>query len=392
MRQNLAIVVLLGLLTAECAAITTFLGMNTSRCEHNPATDRPYGKNECRCVGMDNLKGYFATQVKFTHVQYPAEMGASCEAWEQGTHPECKGSVPPQWCTQKWCYVDPCSCNLDVLPKMTEAGTEYQGKPAYYSYDTCGSADLWSQGSEGACVNQKSEASCAKLPKCAWDGKQCGGKEIVEKCKETEKKADPAYGDEDCRCIGLGGRDIGKAFMHINDKDLVSYPPNVGSTCQAWESDTHPDCKKDGDKPSWCSSKWCFVDPCKCKIKVSPKVVMPSNQYMRFQGKTAYWSYATCGSEDTWTSGNKGITYCVSQKSESECSKVDKCAWNGKECLGKALVDICAKQESTGVLGVEDPLQSGAHSSMPLTALLIAVLGVTLLAEFSNTPCLAMVQ
>merc|ERR1719486_1492425 len=148
MMQNLAITVLLGLLATEGAAMTAFLGMNMSRsggrCENKPQGSL-HGKNECRCVGVNDLKGYFAVQINYRHIQYPADLGASCAAWDQGTHPECKEGVPPQWCTQKWCYVDPCSCNLEVLPKVTSTDIKYQGQPAYYSYTTCGGMDFWSE-------------------------------------------------------------------------------------------------------------------------------------------------------------------------------------------------------------------------------------------------------
>jgi len=263
---------------------------------------------------------------------------------------------------------------------MTVSGIKYQGNDAYWSYATCGSTDFFSAETKGACINQKSQGECEKLSKCAWDGKQCGGKEVVKTCKESDKKDVSIYGEEDCRCVGLDGRDIGKAFMHINDKDMIAYSANVGSTCKAWENENHPDCLKDGEKPAWCSAKWCFVDPCKCKTKVAPKAVMDANKAMRFQGKTAYWSYATCGSEDSWSAGMKN-QYCPEQKSEAACAKLSKCGWTGKECLGKALVEICAKQEETGILGVEAPLpESSALSLSPVKTLLVLLT----IAGFSN--------
>jgi len=378
MMQNLAIVLGLGLLTTQTAAISAFLGSNGTQLQVSCAKKNPnsvsYGKDKCRCIGIDNLKGYYASQENFHHVQRTAETGASCSAWDKGMHPECLGTVKPGWCSQEWCYVDPCSCDLDVLPKQTVVGITYQGMPAYWSYNTCGSTDFYSQtmvGAADACVNQKDKATCSKQSKCAWDGKQCGGKEILETCKALAKKDEAVYGQEDCRCVGLGSKDAGKAFMHINEK--VSYDINVGSTCHAWESDSHPDCLKDGDKPSWCSAKWCFVDPCKCKTATPPKAVMPANRYMRFQGKTAYWTYATCGSEDTWSSTHKGM-YCAERKTEAKCVELSKCAWNGKSCLGKALVEICAKQEETGVLGMETPLQSGSVSLQSFKALILVLM------------------
>lgn len=372
MWQSVATTFWLGLVTVDQSALAVFLSTNVT-CTKSRVTT--YGKDKCPCVGIDNLKGYYATQQQFYHVQYAAEAGASCAAWDDGMHPKCRGGGPT-WCKQKWCYVDPCNCDLDVVPKVTKAGIEYQGGPAYWSYDTCGGVDFWSQDMDpDACTKQKSEAACSKNENCAWNGKQCGGKEAVNACSAAKKNDVTKYGEEDCRCVGLGGRSPGKAFMYVNKKDLAEYPANLGATCEAWEMDAHPDCLKDGSKPAWCSAKWCFVDPCKCKAAVPPKAVMKSNSDMRFQGKTAYWSYATCGSTDSWSSNSShGGVYCNQQKSEAACSKVSKCAWDGKQCLGKALVEICAKQEESGLLGMEAPLPgSGARGLGPLAALLWAL-------------------
>jgi len=373
------------LLATRSATMNVIIGTNTSLRGAGESLADAYGDNKCRCIGIDNMKGYYAAQVDFHHVQYQAETGATCDTWDQGKNPACKATVPPQWCNQAWCYVDPCSCDIEKLATPTETGIVFQGKPAYWSYHTCGSTDFYGQTAKAAaatqgkdafpdaCVHQKSPDSCAQKSDCAWDGKKCGGKDIVEMCKGDAKKEESKFGEEDCRCVGLGGsgREVGKAFLHINDKDLVAYPATVGGSCEAWEDTTHPDClKKDGERPAWCSDKWCFVDPCKCKTKVAPKAVMPANQFMRFQGKTAYWSYATCGSVDSWTSEHTD-QYCPPQKTEEDCVKLDKCAWTGKECLGKALATICEKQESTGILGMESPLPSGAFSLAPLKALAV---------------------
>jgi len=239
-----------------------------------------YGQSPCPCVGIDNLRGYSAATLDDNHVMYTLEAGASCAAWDSGMHPDCMGAAPPQWCMQKWCYVDPCKCNLDTLPKMTqmmigpEPAVKYQGLPAYWSYQTCGGIDYYTGSmSKDACVMQKDAYKCSTNPKCAWDGKRCGGKEAVQGCL-TKDTLDPfTYGEQDCRCIGLGGRGPGKAHMFIDESTKAHYPPDVGSVCKAWEADVHPDCKGGvSPRPSWCDAKWCFVDPCSCTVDVPPKV------------------------------------------------------------------------------------------------------------------------
>jgi hypothetical protein len=106
---------------------------------------------------------------------------------------------------------------------------------------------------------------------------------------------------------------------------------------------------------------------------------MEANSAMRFQGKTAYWSYATCGSVNEWSTNMKS-KYCVSQTTESGCTAMKKCTWTEGKCLGKAFVEICAKQKETGVLGVEVfETKSSAFAITPLAALL-AVAGVGMAA------------
>lgn len=364
------------LLATRTAAMSAVLGSNASNLRSSPIQQTSYGKDPCPCVGIDNLKGYYASQEDYYHVQRPVEAGASCEAWDDAKHPACRGSMPPQWCSQSWCYVDPCNCKLDVVPKMSTAGIKYQGNDAYWSYNTCGGTDFFTADasySPDACVAQKKAGDCTKNDKCAWDGKQCMGKQAAATC--DAKRDEAVHGQDDCRCVGLDGRTTGKAFMYITEEEQTAYPPSVGATCNAWEMDSHPECKKDGAKPTWCSAKWCFVDPCKCKAAIPPKTVMGPNRGMRFQGKTAFWSYATCGSKDTWTKAHSG-KYCIFHDTEEKCAKQDRCAWNGKDCLGKALVNICKKQQETGILGMEAPL-SGAHTSTAFAAFSAMVMALT---------------
>jgi len=337
-----------------------------------------YGKSKCPCVGIDNIEGYYATNMDFYHVQYPLEAGSSCHPWDLSAHPDCMGGDGPAWCMEAWCYVDPCNCELEDLPGLSKAGVEYQGGPAYWSYNTCGFMDLYTKSmSKDACVAQENQTACEALPKCMWDnsgdlwsvddstgesirglrkGGQCGGRKAVETCKGANKAManEPTlYGMEGCQCIGLAGRTPGKAFLYINSQDQIAYPPDVGSTCRAWEADTHPECLKEGvEVPEWCGQSWCFVDPCKCKTAQPPKIVMEANQNLKFQGKTAFWSPETCGNKDSWSTAHTG-EYCVTQKSEEDCNANRRCGWTGTACLGTALVSICAKQQETGILGFE---------------------------------------
>jgi hypothetical protein len=377
-----------GLVVVPAKGGVSFLGMNASQlnCKKKAKTEQvgptgnPHGKNKCPCVGIDNIQGYFAAQIDYHHVQYPLEVGSACAAWDKDFNPACKAGVPPAWCQKSWCYVDPCNCDIEVTPKKTGIGLEYQGHAAFWSYSTCGNLDLFTADTAtDNCNKKKDYGTCIQQAGCGWDGKQCLAQDSLATC-ESKKAADPAiYGKEDCRCVGMSGHQNGKAVMYINDHQQVAYHPSVGGTCGAWEQDAHPDClRKAGAKPSFCSQKWCFVDPCKCSGVVPPKTVMEANSDMRFQGKTAYWSYATCGSVDEW-SGNMKSQYCVTQTTETACTAHEKCVWHEGKCLGKAFVEICAKQKESGVLGVEVFEKSSAFATTPFVALL-AMAGVAFAA------------
>jgi len=156
-------------------------------------TDK-WGAEGCRCVGVGPQPGTTKVVIKGKQRKFPADTGAFCQAWEEDRHPDCKGDSPPDWCSQEWCYVDPCSCNMPTPPKTSSYVPDgnYQGRPVYFSYATCGGKDSWTAGNKEACVNQKTNEDCAKLKKCGWTGKECLGKELVSVCKPEDSVQESA--------------------------------------------------------------------------------------------------------------------------------------------------------------------------------------------------------
>ena len=82
---------------------------------------------------------------------YPAERdgttfgGGICASWEQNLPPGCADDAgktlegAPEWCKDKYCYVDPANCDT------TNVITAYfQGSNLHYSYETCGATDRFS--------------------------------------------------------------------------------------------------------------------------------------------------------------------------------------------------------------------------------------------------------
>jgi len=305
--------------------------------EHKEHEEIDRAHEDCRCIGIDELEGEtIATLKDGSKVPYPADLGGRCEAWDLKKHPKCEESSSEPWCKQKWCYVDPCKCkNVGSLPKPSIylKGAQYKGKPVHFSYATCGGKDSYSSEKEKKKTEQDIAKTCAvKVDSSKW-------------------------GAENCQCIGISPQP-GTTKVNIKDK-MVAFPADTGAVCNAWEKENHPECDSD-DAPDWCSQEWCYVDPCSCKLPTPPKTssYLPGSTY---QGKPIYYSYATCGGEDSWTSGNKKA--CVNQKTHAACEDVDKCSWTGKECLGKELVNVC---------GLDD--KSASWSPKAFVALLLPLL------------------
>jgi hypothetical protein len=173
-----------------------------------------WGADSCRCIGFYPQDGTTKVHIDGKLEVFPADTGAVCKKWEEKHHPKCKGDSPPSWCSQAWCYVDPCSCKLATPPKLSSylPTSSYQGKPVYYSYATCGGSDSYTGDVKDACVNQRSSGDCAKHQKCAWTGKECLGKELVNACSATGSHGNDAVAkNEPDRPIGVGAYQDPKA-------------------------------------------------------------------------------------------------------------------------------------------------------------------------------------
>jgi len=302
---------------AEASITRTYTGLraiNVSIGKPKPAG--PYGTATCPCVGIDNIEGDLTATLKDGKTaKYPKDLGARCEAWDQNNHPKCSGDGE-SWCKSKWCYVDPCNCeDIAAHPKPANymPGAKYQGKPVHFSYATCDAMDSYTE-----------------------EKNQRGRFEEIQKTCAVQVDSSK-WGKENCRCVGIGPQE-GHTKVTVEGKK-VDYPADTGATCHAHDAANHPDCKG-SSPPSWCSQEWCYVDPCSCHLETPPKTssYLPDSNY---QGKPIYYSYSTCGATDSWTATNNKEA-CVNQKTKGDCGKLDKCAWDGKRCLGKELVAVCS--------------------------------------------------
>jgi len=333
---------------SSSAAATNLLTSRSSQSLAVAVRSKPrgvlhYGDTDCPCIGFDNIVGETTVVLEGgEEVAFAADLGARCENWDDGMHPLCKGGEDkPKWCTQSWCFVDACNCNIPVLPKMTSyvPDARYRGKPIFFSYATCGGADTFS-------------------------------------------KVLPEIGTPGCRCIGFDNIP-GSTDIRIG-KEVISYPAEIGGSCRTWDTDLHPECKKGQENEPWCQAKWCYVDPCECNLKQPPKVTMYLPE-ASFTGKSLYYSYETCGSPDTFTE-KYNLEACVNQQTKDKCEVLvksnghKKCAWTGDQCLGAELVShpLCvgivkkAKANETAV-------KSGSVAC-PAPAALVAMAALALAA------------
>jgi len=107
-----------------------------------------YGLSECQCIGIEGIEGNLTGVVNGTEVTdlYPADVGSSCTAWDEGKYPgSCDTNSPEDWCSQPWCYVDQTNCVVSDGPYETEVlpNATFHGAVLYYSYVACGGQNTY---------------------------------------------------------------------------------------------------------------------------------------------------------------------------------------------------------------------------------------------------------
>jgi len=212
-------------LSREVAKEVSEVGSSTEVVEFGEVVKNvsKYGDAACQCIGRAGLPGTISVLFEKETLQYPAETGSLCKAWDLHFHPACqKESGRPKWCDEAWCYVDPCSCTIPIPPKTSWylPGATIQGRHIYYSYEACGSEDVYTIENELACVNQDTAESCLGTKTCAWGGTdlKCLGEELLRTCDVApnvlERWSDWAY---------TGGQRDSTRFFGPYDATLLIY-------------------------------------------------------------------------------------------------------------------------------------------------------------------------
>lgn len=130
----------LGLLPA-LASLPFALGAGNANC---PCVDKfpsawaaRWVNASCQVIRGDHLTGEDDDKRDFC---YATDYGlGKCSDWDKGLEPKCTGANPPEWCSQKWCYVNSSACTLNdaTVSTRTVTGGRTVDMP-HYSYVTCG--------------------------------------------------------------------------------------------------------------------------------------------------------------------------------------------------------------------------------------------------------------
>eukprot|EP00929_Paragymnodinium_shiwhaense_P079778 TRINITY_DN4158_c0_g1_i2.p1 TRINITY_DN4158_c0_g1~~TRINITY_DN4158_c0_g1_i2.p1 ORF type:complete len:870 (-),score=240.69 TRINITY_DN4158_c0_g1_i2:2-2611(-) len=199
------------------------------------------------------------------------------------------------------------------------------------------------------------------------------------KLKEVVKKgANATTGLKTCECVGISGMN-GSAFVTISGGDVISYPAGVGSQCYAWDENFHPACADSANAPDWCHQAWCFVDPCECGGVTTPPTVSMYEPLATYQGRSVYFSYATCGATNSWTDSAvvEENAECRQMESEAACALQgeSKCKWSYSRemCVRTELFDDCQAYWSRQrvkdfEVSTSAPPSTAAPTSVPTTA------------------------
>ena len=111
----------------------------------------PTGRSSCPCVDQypdgvptDDEVGLNVTIDGAVYL-YPPKYGLeTCSKHDKNMIPSCSGNNPPDFCDATWCYVDPDNCDsVEPSREGQYIWTDYAGQEYPYSYETCGSTNLY---------------------------------------------------------------------------------------------------------------------------------------------------------------------------------------------------------------------------------------------------------
>jgi hypothetical protein len=102
------------------------------------AEEELWGKADCQCTGFTPEEGVVQVLNGKTVLEYQADYGANCAAWDSDNDPACMEDGAPSYCEEKWCYVSSDCKQSGVKTSHLIPDATVDGDPIQYSYETCG--------------------------------------------------------------------------------------------------------------------------------------------------------------------------------------------------------------------------------------------------------------
>jgi len=162
----------------ECAYSAGACGADASRVSaprNASGCGETTGATSCPCInsnGQTPVNGKLITDKPgFKDHQYPIDYGKQCTPHAEPGQPGCQGNYPQGWCSNPFCYVDPCNCNDPLIGLSDYFTRTTSGKPLYYSYATCGNSDGYNTLK---CPAITTSNLCNADDECTWSGGACG--------------------------------------------------------------------------------------------------------------------------------------------------------------------------------------------------------------------------
>merc|ERR1719399_1718799 len=133
---------------SQALALAAFVGLLASMASAQQAADAECacltasqlssveGWSDAKFVDSDGMKKVTLSGITYT---YPALYGLeNCAAHDATQKPYCDAADPPEWCADRWCYVDHTNCKYPAVKSSYFAGVDLR-----YSYTTCGSKNTF---------------------------------------------------------------------------------------------------------------------------------------------------------------------------------------------------------------------------------------------------------
>lgn len=257
----------------------------------------------CDCVGVGDtvprvtcyedyaIDGLCMPAMRKDAIMYPTDYGGHCGPHLEPAFSSCFDletntplDTPDEWCGDRWCYVDGCTCELadiDGGPSSYFNNPDGQPPVVAYSYANC---------------PDETDSTTPDFGHAPFNA--------------------TVYCDQMCPCVEYPP-DIPRVTCYedyapdntclvMKDLDYALYPEDYGAACKkhaepgsasCWDLATGEELA-DGVREGWCDQVWCYVDGCTCNLAdVTGGPTSYSHTYTGNKPVISY-SYTNCAPEE----------------------------------------------------------------------------------------------